>query len=298
MEDAIQELDSLVEDDSQLIVELTEDDKRRIACPPGVNEHQREKLRKDAKKNWDLFYKRNGDRFFKKRYWTRREFSELFRRDDGKTEVRYLLEVGCGCGDFALPLLDNQPDKADGLPQMADSITLPNDLYIYCCDISDVAIGILSSNSIYKKFESTRIKAFVGNVLDIESVQPKLDDHKMDFISLIFVLSALEVGKMNTALATIAKLIKPGGLVFFRDYAIYDKAMLRFNERSKVHERLYVRQDGTMAYFFEKSEIVRMFKEAGFQCASIAYVKRDTVNNATQSRLSRLFLQAKFIKAS
>ena len=35
------------------------------------------KLEADARKNWDLFYKRNETKFFKDRHWTTREFQEL-----------------------------------------------------------------------------------------------------------------------------------------------------------------------------------------------------------------------------
>lgn len=35
------------------------------------------KYKKEAAKNWDLFYKRNTTKFFKDRHWTDREFEEL-----------------------------------------------------------------------------------------------------------------------------------------------------------------------------------------------------------------------------
>lgn len=42
-----------------------------------VSEFKQMKLEKEAKKNWDLFYKRNTTNFFKDRHWTTREFEEL-----------------------------------------------------------------------------------------------------------------------------------------------------------------------------------------------------------------------------
>lgn len=42
-----------------------------------VSEFKQIKLEKEARKNWDLFYKRNATNFFKDRHWTTREFEEL-----------------------------------------------------------------------------------------------------------------------------------------------------------------------------------------------------------------------------
>ncbi len=43
----------------------------------GKRQFQRQKLIKDAPKNWDHFYKRHGVTFFKDRHWTQREFADL-----------------------------------------------------------------------------------------------------------------------------------------------------------------------------------------------------------------------------
>lgn len=42
-----------------------------------VSQFKREKLEMEAKKNWDLFYKRNSTHFFKDRHWITRECIEL-----------------------------------------------------------------------------------------------------------------------------------------------------------------------------------------------------------------------------
>lgn len=47
---------------------------RDVAC---ISDYQRSKLEREAKKNWDLFYKRNSTHFFKDRHWITREFPEL-----------------------------------------------------------------------------------------------------------------------------------------------------------------------------------------------------------------------------
>ena len=42
-----------------------------------VSDFRRHKFEQEAKKHWDLFYKRNQTKFFKDRHWTTREFEEL-----------------------------------------------------------------------------------------------------------------------------------------------------------------------------------------------------------------------------
>ena len=51
---------------------LSEDEKHLLDVQNSrlVPEHKSISLEKDAKKYWDLFYKRNETRFFKDRHWT------------------------------------------------------------------------------------------------------------------------------------------------------------------------------------------------------------------------------------
>lgn len=253
-----------------------------------LSDFERDKLEKDAKKNWDLFYKRNGDRFFKARYWTRHEFKELFASPEScqsRSSTKYLLEVGCGCGDFVIPLIEQGSDLTN--------------LFFYCCDISNQAIEILKSKDVYRANHPTRLKAFVADITDSDvcsNLSDELDGNEMDFATLIFVLSAIDPRKMHLALKNIYKIMKPGGLILFRDYAEFDKAMMRFSASSKICDNFYRRQDGTRAYFFSSSFLSKIFDEAGFECKSIEYLDRETLNHATEEKHSRKFLQARFTK--
>lgn len=57
--------------------QLTESEKLKLQREEPISEFKREKLEKEARRNWDLFYKRNSDHFFKDRHWLAREFPEL-----------------------------------------------------------------------------------------------------------------------------------------------------------------------------------------------------------------------------
>lgn len=83
-----------------------------------------EKYKKESKKSWDKFYKRNETRFFKDRHWLDREFDCYFGLPD-KLPLT-ILEVGCGVGNLVYPLLEVQPN-----------------LKIYCCDFSPRAIDFV-----------------------------------------------------------------------------------------------------------------------------------------------------------
>jgi methyltransferase-like protein 6 len=89
-----------------------------------VSEFQALKLEREAKKNWDIFYKRNENRFFKDRHWTTREFAIL---DEPGSKI--LFEVGCGAGNFFYPLLEEGKD-----------------LKVYACDFSNRAIELVKNH--------------------------------------------------------------------------------------------------------------------------------------------------------
>jgi|LauGreDrversion4_2_1035121.scaffolds.fasta_scaffold96862_3 methyltransferase-like protein 6 len=71
-----------------------------------VTETVYNKYEKDAKRNWDLFYKVNKTNFYKDRHYIKFEFMEIGKRMEKlEPEAKLtLLDAGCGVGNGFYPL--------------------------------------------------------------------------------------------------------------------------------------------------------------------------------------------------
>ena len=144
-----------------------------------VSDFKNKRYEIDAKKHWDLFYRRNKTNFFKDRYWTFREFEEINGQD------RTLLEIGCGVGNFMYPLIKENKS-----------------IFVYACDFSTDAVQLLKSNGDY---DTSRCMGFVCDVTRPGSLREQIPEGlKVDFVSLIFVFSAIHPDKMKDAVVNIA----------------------------------------------------------------------------------------------
>lgn len=126
--------------------QLTQEEIEKIRAQDSrlVSVFRADQLEKDAKKHWDLFYKRNDTRFFKDRHWTTREFNELLGLGIQENK-NVLLEVGCGVGNFLYPLIE------DGLKFRK----------IFACDLSPRAVELTKSHKLYN---SEKMKIFQADV--------------------------------------------------------------------------------------------------------------------------------------
>ncbi|RKP27475.1 S-adenosyl-L-methionine-dependent methyltransferase [Syncephalis pseudoplumigaleata] len=265
-----------------------------------------QKYRKEAARHWDLFYKRNTTNFFKDRHWIDREFSELSTPctdDNGAPRRKLVLEVGCGVGNFVFPTMREHPHHR-----------------FFACDFSPRAVEFVRA---HPEYDNERCHAFVCDLTRDPLVEliPRDEEtrHGVDVVSMIFVLSAIPPEKMADALANVAAVVRPGGVVLFRDYGLYDMAQLRFKPGHKLEENLYVRQDGTMAYYFTVEHVQRLFDEAGFDVlpqeekeakedeeaatstsssSSLTYITRTNVNRYRAMSMHRIFVQGRFRRRS
>ena len=223
-------------------------------------------------KNWEKFYKFNKTNFFKDRHYILEEFLEL--KNDKRDKIT-LLDMGCGVGNSFYPLL----------------VRLPN-LYINAFDFSKRAINMSKTHPMYEK-EKYRI-----NVYDLDLVKDDIPNKNNDYGILMFVLSAIKPEEHERVVEKISKVINKGGILYFRDYARYDMAQIRFAKRKKnrVGDNLYMRKDKTLSYFFDKNEIENLFKKYGFSIVNSNLICRLIENRKEKKKMHRLWLQIKFKK--
>lgn len=205
--------------------DLTDEEKQRLQAQNSriIPEAKATRLEKEAKRHWDIFYKRNETKFFKDRHWTTREFQELINFDSD--EKITFLELGCGVGNMIFPLVE------EGF----------SNFYFYACDFSPRAVEFVKSN---KLFDGNRMKAFCAD-LTTDDLFENMEEDCVDIASLIFVLSAIHPEAWSQVARVAYRALRPGGVLLFRDYGRYDMAQLRFKPGHKIADNFYMRQDGT-----------------------------------------------------
>ncbi|POI34470.1 hypothetical protein CIB84_001778, partial [Bambusicola thoracicus] len=231
----------------------------------------------------------------------------------GSDATYRILEVGCGAGNSVFPILKvlcNTPGT-----------------FLYCCDFASGAVELVKSHSSYN---SAWCSAFVHDVCD-DALPYPFPDEILDVILLVFVLSTIHPDRMQQVVNRLVKLLKPGGMLLFRDYGRYDTAQLRFKKGHCLSENFYVRGDGTRVYFFTKDiteislgisilhlmifsssvteritnifnniskieEVQNMFSSAGLIVIQNLVDRRLQVNRKKKVKMQRVWVQGKFQK--
>lgn len=236
---------------------------------------------------WDLFYKNNTANFFKDRKWLRQEFpvlADLTREDAGPA---VMLEVGAGAGNTAFPVLANNKNPH---------------LKIHACDFSKTAVDVMRKNGAY---DMTFMQAEVWDVAG-EDLPPGLEEGSVDVVVMIFVFSALSPREWDRAVRNMHRLLKPDGLVCFRDYGRGDLAQVRFRKGRYLEENFYIRGDGTRVYFFDRDELADIWSgeryaehdtdAPRFEIEKLGVDRRLLVNRKDQIKMYRCWLQGRFRK--
>jgi SAM-dependent methyltransferase len=247
-----------------------------------MSEFWRVKYEKDNSRNWDSFYKHNQANFFKDRHYIPDEFALNELASDSEKSF-HVVDMGCGVGNALLPMLQQFPNMtARGF------------------DCSETAISILQDRLIKEGFEK-RCEVRPGDMTD-RQVDFSQFYNTADFIFLLFVQSAISPEHYDNIQDLAWKILKPGGIVLFRDYAKYDMAQLRFERGStrqgnKISEDFYVRGDGTRAKFFTEKELRDIWERRNkFGSTEIIIHNKKIVNRKTGVEMKRLWIQGKWTK--
>ncbi|EFJ10439.1 hypothetical protein SELMODRAFT_235583 [Selaginella moellendorffii] len=246
---------------------------------------------------WEKFHSRHSQGiFFKERRYLLKEFPELGRSNQDFT----VLEVGCGAGSSAIPIL-----RATTTAR------------VYACDLSEAAVSLTNKmgEKALNEQAKSRLRTFVcdpscealpawlacdacrASDFGIKSSLVSCCEGGADFITLIFALSALaDLDQMSNLLKECCSVLRPGGMLLFRDYGLYDMTMLRFPADQKVAANCYRRLDGTLSYFFSCEAVRDLFTGAGLLEIELEYCCIKLVNHKTKVPMKRVWVHAKFMK--
>ncbi|XP_049340513.1 mRNA N(3)-methylcytidine methyltransferase METTL8 [Astyanax mexicanus] len=188
-----------------------------------------------------------------------------------------ILEVGCGAGHSAFPIMKTIRER---------------DTFLYCIDFSSRAIQLVKEHPDY---DPAVCHAFVHDVCDGASLFP-FPPGSLDVILVVFVLSSIHPERLQGVVNRLASYLKHGGSILFKDYGRYDLAQLRFKKGQCLSDNFYTRQDGTRVYFFTKGEVHQMFTDAGLEEIQNLEDKRLQVNRGKKVVMRRVWIQSKYRK--
>jgi SAM-dependent methyltransferase len=184
------------------------------------------------------------------------------------------------------------------IPVLLSVAELGSRFVAYGIDISPVAVGLLKQKVEADERLRGRVSCLVHDLATSAVSFGEGIPHPVRFGSLIFVLSAVPRKFQKDFVENVAKLVVPGGAVFFRDYADDDHAARRFSERSRVGSKAFARSNGTLSTFFTEEEVKDLFEASRFTTISTVVVERDVSNRKSASVMRRRFLQATFSRAA
>ncbi|XP_077223276.1 methyltransferase family protein isoform X2 [Tasmannia lanceolata] len=252
---------------------------------------------------------------FQERRYLLKEFPELLCCG----EFSKVLEVGCGNGSTVLPILRGKQSivvyacdcstealkRARQMIDNADEGSVKHRFHPFFCDFSVNGFPNRLICSSCRKGSLTKPSDCLPDVKGSEDAGlDELSSFEGDqcciggvnFVTLIFTLSAIPFQQMPFVIAECLSVLRPGGLLLFRDYGLYDMTMLRFQLNKRVGFREYVRSDGTRSYFFSLDTSRDLFLSAGFIELELEYCCVKSVNRRNGKKMQRVWVHGKFQK--
>jgi len=136
------------------------------------------------------------------------------------------------------------------------------DLHLHAYDYSHHAVKLVQRDPLYVSPPFGTIHASTWDVTSQDGLPSDIVPWTVDIAILVFVMSALHPDEWGMAVNNVQKMLKPGGVVLFRDYGRYDLTQLRFKGGRLLDENFYIRGDKTRVYFFELDELALLFTGA------------------------------------
>lgn len=267
---------------------------------------------------WERHYSATRHSFPLKNYIVH-AFPVLNNYLDGSSASPAVLECGCGTGSTLLPLMKYSSSKDAvfvGFDVSSTSVKYFSEhevaqryleekrLFLFTFDITNQPQRPRNSCDDEDEAKRKRLRMEpidgVGCTLKqkIASEFSGLKDVQFDVVLLVFVLSALRtVEDMRRSLQQLRSVMKPCGVLLFRDYALPDHNFFRF--LGKTGGRMengitFAKGDGTSQAFFERKNVVKLFEAAGFLAESVEYHCNRIVNRKNGKKMDKVFLNATF----
>lgn len=226
-----------------------------------------------------------------------------------------ILECGCGTGSTLLPLIHNfgckntlfvgfdiSSNALKHFSQHSVASPLVNEekLILFQYDIAGNYSSVNEETDKKKrKLEENIAHHHLNTIFENYTA---LNNKRSDVILLVFVLSALpSVEAMYLSLKRLWNVLKPGGIILFRDYGIADHNFFRFISRDSgvLKDISFKKGDGTTQVFFEKQFTVKLFELCGFvpdNTESVIYHCNRLTNRKNGKTMDKIFINAVFRK--
>ncbi|KPA78096.1 hypothetical protein ABB37_06289 [Leptomonas pyrrhocoris] len=229
----------------------------------------------------------------------------------------WILECGCGTGSTLLPIMRECTNRnvhfvgfdisVSALTHFSDHEIAKGYIERQKLTLFPLAIGSQSINAETELPDSAAKRQRLDNneelVADtLAKVNKSRKNQKFDVVFLIFVLSALpSVNKMVLALKQLKQVMKPGGILFFRDYALPDHNFFRFLAKmdNKVGDVAFAKGDNTTQAFFHREFTTQLFAAAGFTevddaDSKLTYHCNRIENRKNGKRMDKIFINGTF----
>lgn len=184
-------------------------------------------------------------------------------------------------------------------------------LHVQCFDFSSKAIQLLNEEPSFQT--AVQENRAVARVWDITKDSPYIKQPHVqgqaDFVMLMFCLSAINPSKMKIAAQNVISLLKPGGVLLFRDYGRFDEAQMKLGTTRNrgLGSNFYVKHDGTRVYYFTLEDLEKLFcsstccdgdgqEQQKLEKLELDYIRRVYINRGMNQTRRRVWVQGRFIK--